>query len=166
MNKRGQFYFIAAIIIISLTAGFVTLSNYVSSQQTSDIYYLRDEIKIESSRAMDYIALNSEDFKETMTDFSRQYTDNLPGNNFYFIFGTENSATFMAYQSFAADVTLDSVEEPIGTGSIYIDDFVPAGDEVTLAIDGNTHIFKLNIGNNYGFIVSGKKGGQTYTARG
>jgi len=164
-NKKGQFYLIAAIIIITIAAGFITISNYASSQQTQDIYYLKDEIKIESSRAMDYAILNNKDFSETMANFSQQYINNTFGNNFYFIFGDEVSMTFLAEQSFDADITLDTVEKTVGTGEIYKETFVP-GENVTLGINGNDYVFKLNIGNNYGFVISSEKGGQTYTVKG
>ena len=167
MNKRGQFYLIAAIVIITIAAAFVTISNYISSQQTQDIYYLRDEIKIESSRTMDYIILNSANFRDTMTNFSEQYINNTFGNNFYFIFGNATSMTFLAYQSFEATITRDSIDKTndIGTDKIYIENFVPS-QNVTLGINGNDYIFKLNVGNNYGFVISSEKGGQEYIVKG
>ncbi|MDD5699845.1 MAG: hypothetical protein PHH00_01470 [Candidatus Nanoarchaeia archaeon] len=168
MNKRGQVYLIAAIIIITIAAGLITISNYVSSHQTQDIYYLRDEIKIESSRVMDYAALNSANFKNTMINFSEQYMNNTRGNNFYFVLGSETSMTFLAYQSFNATIFLDGADKTsdVGIGRIYIGNSFDPGANVTLGINGNDYVFKLNVGNNYGFIISGEKGGQDYIARG
>lgn len=167
MNKKGQFYLIAAIIIVTIAAGFVTLSNRATSQQNSDINYLRDEIKIESSKAIDYATINNKDFTATMTNVSELYINNTAGNNFYFIFGTTTMVTLITYQSFYANVTLNRIDKTndVGTGRIYSQTFVP-GTNVTLGINGNDYVFKLNNGNNYRFIISSEKGGQTYTATG
>jgi hypothetical protein len=172
-NRRGQFYLIAAIIIISIAAGFVTISNYASSLQNPDIYYLRDEIKIESSKVIDsanFNALTATQLKTNLINFSEQYINNTQGNNFYFIFGTTGAMTFMAAQSFYSNVTLNGVDKTnnVGTGKIYLEDFVPPGGttNVTIGINGNDYIFKLSIGENFGFVVSSEKGGQVYTARG
>lgn len=167
MNKRGQFYLIAAIIIVTIAAGFVTISNYASSQQTSDINYLRDEIKLESSKAMDYATWNNKDFTSTMINVSEQYINNTAGNNFYFIFGTATGMTFLASQSFYANITLngDDQTDNVGTGKIYSQTFVPSGT-TNITINGNDYVFKLNNGNNYGFVISSEKGGQVYTVIG
>lgn len=167
-NRRGQFYLIAAIVIITIAAGLITISNYVSSHQTQDIYYLRDEIKIESSRVMDYVALNSANFRNTMIDFSEQYINNTKGNNFYFILGDETSMTFLAYQSFNATIFLDGTDKTsdVGIGKIYIGSPFDPGANVILGINGNDYVFKLNVGNNYGFIISSEKGEQDYIVKG
>jgi len=166
-NRRGQFYLIAAIIIISIAAGFVTISNYVSSQHTSDTNYLRDEIKIESSKTIDYATLNNKEFRGTMINFSEQYINNTIGNNFYFIFGNTTSMTFLASQSFYSNISLDGTDKTsdVGTERIYLQNFVPGGN-ITLGINGNDYVFKLNNGSNYRFVVSSERGGQVYTARG
>jgi hypothetical protein len=168
MNKKGQFYLIAAIIIVTIAAGFVTIFNSASSHQTSDINYLRDEIKIESSRAIDYAAINNKDFTSTMINVSEQYINNTVGNNFYFVFGTTTTMTFLAYQSFYANITLDSIDKTnlVGTGKIYSQTFAPSGGTTKVTINGNDYVFKLNNGNNYGFVISSAKGGQVYTVIG
>jgi len=167
-NRKGQFYLIAAIIIVTIAAGFVTISNSASSHQTPDINYLRDEIKIESSKAIDYATLNNKDFTDIMINVSEQYINNTVGNNFYFIFGTTTTMTFLAYQSFYANITLDNIDKTdiVGTGKIYSQTFAPSGGTTNVTINGNDYVFKLNMGNNYGFVVSSAKGGQVYTAVG
>ncbi len=170
MQKKGQFYLVAAIVIISIAAGFIAISNSVSSQPVQGVYYLRDEIKIESSKVIDYAnynGLSSAELKGKLTDLYSRYTSSYPEDNFYFIFGDAGTMTFMAYQSFDSDVALDGVDktEEIGTGEIYTEDFDPGGN-VTIGINENNYIFKLNIGENFGFVASSKSEGQVYTAVG
>lgn len=165
-NKKGQFYLVAAIIIITIAAGFIAVSNYASSQPLKEIYYLKEEIKIESSRTMDYLALNpAVSLKDTMANLSEEYINHTFGNNFYFLFGDDASMTFLAYKSTEAVVSLEETGKTISMNQIYSEDFVPSGD-VNLTINGNEYVFKLNIGNNYRFIISNEKGGQVYTVVG
>jgi len=170
MNKKGQFYLIAAIIIVSIAAGFITISNSVSSQRVPDINYLRDEIKIESSKTIDsanFNGLSSAQLKNNLINLSEQYTNNSARDNFYFIFGTAASMTFLAYQSFDSTIARDGIDKTgnVGTGKIYMEDFAP-GSNVTLGINGNDYIFKSEIGENFGFVISSEKGEQVYTAAG
>ncbi|HTZ41861.1 MAG TPA: hypothetical protein VMC07_01475 [Candidatus Omnitrophota bacterium] len=166
-NKRGQFYLIAAIVIIAIAAGYVTISNHASSTQNKDIYYLRDEIRIESARTMDYAASTGANFKTTMMNLSEQYTNNTFGDNFYFIFGTGTASTFLSYQSYNATIAFNGADRTgiIGTGKVYIEDFTPVSNQANVSINGNNYIFNLAAGNNYRFIISNNKGGN-YTVTG
>jgi hypothetical protein len=167
-NRRGQFYLIAAIVIITIAVGFVIISNSASSQQTPNIYFLRDEIKIESLKIMDYATsnqLSGTQIRNTLIDFSNQYINSSKNDNFYFVFGNTTNMTFMSYQAYYSNVTLDGTDYTnlVGTGITYSKSFVP-GTNVTLNVNGNKHIFLINNGVNFNFVLLSNAGGQNYTA--
>jgi hypothetical protein len=168
MNKRGQFYLIAAIVIITIAVGFIIVSNTASSQQTPNIYNLRDEIKIESSKTISY-GLNNQftqiQTQGTLINFSNQYINNSQNNNFYFILGNTTNVTFVSYQSSYSNVSLNGVDytNNIGVGKVYIQSFVPQNN-VVIGVNGNLYTFILNSGTNFNFILFSNIRGQNYTA--
>ncbi len=168
MNKRGQFYLIAAIVIITVAVGFIIVSNSTTSAQTSNIYYLRDEIKIESSKVLDYAAnnqLSEVQLTNNLTDLSIRYINNSQNSNFFFIFGNSTIMNLLAYETSYNNVTLNGVDYTniIGIKIIYAKNFVPANN-VTLTFNGNPFVFPVNSGQNFNFVLSNNLGGQNYTA--
>jgi hypothetical protein len=168
MNKRGQFYLIAAIVLITIAVGFVIVSNSASSQQTPNIYFLRDELKIESSKTIDYgtsSQLSGTQIQSTLTSFSSQYINNSQNENFYFIFGNTTNMTFMSYQTYYSNITLNGVDytNNVSMGKTYIKSFVP-GNNVLIGVNGNPYSFSINNGMNFNFVLTSNEGGQNYTA--
>lgn len=167
-NRRGQFYLIAAIVIITIAIGFIIISNSASSQQTPNIYFLRDELKIESSKTIDYATNNQLSLTQTqntLTDFSSQYINNSQNENFYFIFGNTTGMIFLSYQAYYSNVTLNGADytNNVSSGKIYTKSFVP-GSSVIIGINGNPYSFLINKGMNFDFVLTSNAGGQNYTA--
>jgi hypothetical protein len=52
-NKRGQFYLVAGMIIISIIIGFVAVVNYVKKSHTVIIDDLKEEVEIESQKLLE-----------------------------------------------------------------------------------------------------------------
>ena len=53
-QKRGQFYLVAAIVIISLIVGFSVVSNYATNKEVVKLYDLKEELGIESANVLKY----------------------------------------------------------------------------------------------------------------
>lgn len=168
MNKRGQFYLIAAIVIISIAVGFIIVSNSASAQQTTNIFYQKDEIKIESAKVIDY-ALNNQ-LSETqlvndLTDFSEREINNSQNENFYFAFGDITNMTFIAYLSYSTNVGLNGQDETNAIGkNTFILNYLPNANDpfVNVSINGNNYSFVINPGENFNFILTSNAGGQSY----
>lgn len=167
MNRRGQFYLIAAIVIISIVSGLAIISNYSSSQPNSGISYLKDEISIESIKVINYGIYNHYSFTQmqnTLTDLSERYINESENDNLYFIFGNSTSMNFISYQAGYSNVTINGADytDLVGTSKIYSQTFQP-GNNVIISINGNQYLFNLNPGENFNFIISNNAGGQNYT---
>jgi len=166
MNKRGQFYLIAAIVIVSIMLGFVAVTNYTSATPTSNINYLKEEISIESSKTIDYGTynqFNNVQMQNLMINFSNDYINSSYGYDLYFIFGNSQGMTFMAYQNNASQVWINGQTANVGAGQTYTQKFSPLNKNI-VQINSYNYTFLLNSGENFHFILSNINSGQDYLA--
>ena len=100
-NKRGQFYLVTTIMIIAIILGFVSLTNFVNKRSSLKFYYEGEELAIESEKVLDYSLSQSptpEDTKNNLNIFINNFTKYSEANNFYFMFGNNNSLNFSGLQ--------------------------------------------------------------------
>ena len=69
--KKGQFYLIAAIIIIGLLISFITIFNYAKTEENVIVNDLENELKIENQKVLSY-GFFSEDDK--IRQFGKDYS--------------------------------------------------------------------------------------------
>lgn len=97
-NKRGQFYLVAAIILVFLISGMTSVTTYaVLKPKPKTLYSMSSELKEESIRIIDYGIYNTIDINQTLSDF----TDEKFGP--YFLKKTGNSNVVFLYGN-ATDV--------------------------------------------------------------
>lgn len=181
LNKKGQFYFIAALAIVAVLIGFTNIANYVKVEKQTEIYRLKEEILVEKLAVLDY-ALYSEDIPtgimEVLVNFSKAYIQSNPETNFYFILGNATSLKILAYQNYNSTIAL------IEGGTTHSIDltrkniaevpFQNTADEVDLVLDYNTspeslitpltYHFQLKEGINIYFVLSSEKNEERYIA--
>ncbi len=156
-SKRGQFYLIAAIIIILVIAGFVTVSNYAKRSSSVTLYDFGEELGIESQNVLDYgSALSEAEMNDLWQIFIEDYKDYAGGGkDLYFIFGNWsgigiNGLNIVAYEN------LLSVSAPTMT---------PSNNKVQITIEDITYEFDLIQGQNFYFVVSQEIDGDKYVAK-
>ncbi len=92
MNKRGQFYLIAAVAIIALIAGLGTVYNSVSSSgEDSQINFVFNEINYETAKIIDnavYTNLPKSDLSLRLSNFLKVYADEHPNLEIIFVYGS------------------------------------------------------------------------------
>ena len=158
MNKKAQFYLIAAIILATLIIGVVTISNYSRREPNLELHDLKEEIQIESAYVLDYglyKGLSQAALYTLLLNFTEDYI-NYQGKNkdLYFVFGDKDNITVTGYQESAKAVYLDStpITNSIGEFTGGID---PVGN-IVLSISGMSYEFELTNGKNFYFILSQK----------
>lgn len=178
MNKRGQFYLIAAIALVSVVISFVIISNYASNRENLNVQNLQEEISIESSKTLDYAIYNnfsSTQINDLLTNFSESYIkyQNRTNNDLYFIFGDKTQIKVVAYQNSQIDAFIDVgsgfTKLKITPNQIYSNTFPPLLPYNTLKFKINNQIYNLGLLNNtenFHFIISNNKRGQDYIATG
>lgn len=109
MQKRGQFYLIAAIIIVSIIVGFTTISNEVKRNPVDKtrIYDMMNELGLENEKILTY---NQTIELDDLEKFKEDYTLYLHGNKrIYFIVGDYTSVKAFSYDGIKRDVGYEVV---------------------------------------------------------
>lgn len=163
-GKKGQFYILAAMVIVAMIAGFAAVSNFAQKRSSVQLYDVGDELNIESSKVLDYGVSSDDNLSVIVDDFTSQY-DEYAGEDrdIYFIVGNQNLVTLITYESVSSgEVKLVDLR-PIGT-QIFKDELIRAdydpecsGNgvcEVTIKIGDDLYDFELKPGENFYFIIS------------
>ncbi len=164
-NKRGQFYLIAAIIIVIVVAGFITVSNYSKKKTSVKIYDLGEELGIESQNVIDYGTYQEKDLDALLDEFTDSYAEYAKDNkNLYFLFGDATSIRVKAYQEIEEEVSVDGSPLPVDNGKgegTYTPD-----NPVIISIEDVEYQFDLVEGENFYFIISQEIEGEKYVITG
>jgi len=156
-QKRGQFYLIAALIIIAVIIGFAGISNYIQKKEVIKLYDLGEELGIESQNVLDfgtYNEYNQEQMQDLLEDFIASYAEYIEeGIDISFIFGNYEEITIITYQELAVNPTTETYEP------------LPGG-RVTVIINGTNYSFRLRPGENFYFVISQEIEGEQYVVTG
>jgi hypothetical protein len=175
-NNKGQFFLIAAIIIIVVTVGVITITNYTEEKEAVKLYDLGEELGIESQRVLDhgtYRQLDEGEMKTLMENFIQNYVDYIgETGNLYFVFGNFNRIYAVGYQQVELGqeevcIKLDDESECQSLTTMEETQEFPAPTSegisiVTIIIgeEGNAYTFKLKEGENFYFVIWQKFGGE------
>lgn len=171
-NKRGQFYIIAAILILIVVAGIIGVKTYVTTTpEPRGIESIGSELKEESFRVVDYGIYNDKNVTEYLNNFTDNYAPYFlkKTNNANIIFVYGNRSYLYSVKYYNASVGTISATVPGFTGGWYPEgDFVnrtriipdPSSNNVTVTIFNKTYIFDLKDKNEmfYFVIVQEKEG--------
>ncbi len=163
MNKRGQFYLAAAIVIVVVIIGFAAIQNYTKKQSSSQLYDVKDELGIEGGKVLDYGTYNldsEEDKEQLLIDFTSNYSEYAgEERNLYFVFGNSEKIYVIKYEEIASgsiSINIGGITSGLETYTSggEIESYVPEGNEVIITIDGLDYEFELKRGENFYFIIS------------
>lgn len=165
MNKRGQFYLAAAIVIIAVIIGFAAIQNFTQRQSSVQLYDVKDELGIEGGKVLDYGTYNvdnEEEKEELIQNFTSEYNEYAgEGRNLYFVFGNTRKIFVIKYEEVVSGSVSVSFGEGGGRAGLKtfikggeVETYVPEGNQVTITIDGLDYDFELKRGENFYFIIS------------
>lgn len=94
MEKRGQFYIIAAIAIVVILFSAATLMNSSKREEYFVVYDLTKEVDVESSNLKEYGVIQGEELQDIFQNFSERYLDYMqdPAIEVHFIYGDSSDA--------------------------------------------------------------------------
>jgi hypothetical protein len=134
-NKRGQFYLIMSIVIVTLIIGIVVVSNYVNTKPAPKIYDLKNELNIELEKVFDNKIYSGEDHTE---EFAREFSKYVGSTTtVYFVFSTTSSVNAFYYED---DTKVNLVSSK-------------TGNQVNVIADGITYQFEDLAKENFHFII-------------
>jgi len=168
MDKRGQFYLLAAIVIVGIIVGLSAVSNYSKKNVSIRLYDLGEELGIESEQIIGYGVYQEEDVNSLLENFTELYTEYVgEGKELYFVFGDDEEVSVATYSDITeVEISVDVGDKKIG-GTIKKqeykkEDYAPTGDNVEIDIGETKHQFELKPGENFYYIISQNIGGEEY----
>jgi len=178
MNKRGQFYILAAVIIIGVILGLgVAVNTIKAGAKPARFYEMSDEFGKESYKVIDYSIANKEDVDSKIKEFAETYIPYLkesdPDAEVTFIFGDYDEVQVVNYTEYRGNINVFSnrsqKERTFGEGQRYYAPkywiFKPVNREVNINISGNVYNFRLNEGQNFLFVLKKCKEEECYVSK-
>jgi len=169
MEKRGQFYIIAAIIIIAVLIGVVALNSQTGvKKQYTKIYDLGEELESETGSVYDYGIYNGNDTDALIGQWAESYYEYSKGGaveDWIFIYGNKENMTALTF------TTVSKGKVGIWAGNKYTGVDIIKGEpkkgkispgednEVTVRFKDFDYDFELNEGENFFFVI--KSGGSS-----
>ncbi len=171
-NKRGQFYLLAAVIIIALILGYAAYSNYSKKKNVIRLYDLGDQLELESAKILEYgtyNSLNETQIQTLLEGFTKDYAEYSKIEKVYFIFGNVNKITVAGYHEIASGEIQVNLGGVAGTKDLDIEaktytsrQYTPGSDVVIIIINGVEYAFELKPGENFYFVLVQTIGGEEY----
>ncbi len=175
MNKSGQYYLSAAVIIILIIATIASLTTYIVTRpQPRTIDSLRSQLIEESSRIIEYGVHENKNVNTLLGDFIEKdfgplFLKETENANVLFIYGDSSSIYGVRYK---ADVA-GPISASIGTNNInwqsqgdksIIEKAVlsPVNGMVNVQILEKTYNFKINQGETFHFVIVQEKNGEVF----
>ena len=164
MNKRGQFYLIAAMIIVALILGFAAITNEIKKEEFTELESATEELKIEGQAVLDHAAyqkLTDTEINDLLISFTQSYSNYTSAENLYFIFGDSSEITVAAYRrSSPGEILVNGLEFVIEQETYTYNSYASPPTPTIITINEIDHEFELKQGENFYFILSqGREGG-------
>lgn len=177
MNKRGQFYIIAALIIVAAISSLTAVSTYaITRPEPRVIESVSSDLKTEGPSIVDFGILNNKDSNDILEDFAKdefapyflQKTENA---NILFIFGNKTSLFGVRYREEVSGKISASIG---GRASWYITNpysekidinVFPSDESLRVNLLNNTYQFELMDNEMFYFIIGQEKEGEVYVQR-
>ncbi|MFQ5531211.1 MAG: hypothetical protein ACE5ES_01205 [Candidatus Nanoarchaeia archaeon] len=186
LNKRGQFYLLAAIVIIAAIIGFAAVSNVVKKRGETTIFDIGKELSIEGARVIDFGTIQAgtayavSNVSGTLQNVSLiEHFTNLydlykgVDKEIFYIFGNEADSSLQAFKY--SDLVVGTIDINVGgtfsgleisqraKESLTID---TSGGKIKATIEQITYEFDLKAGENFYFVISQDIDGERIVATG
>lgn len=152
MNKRGQFYLVAGMVIISVIIGLIAVVNYTKKSQTMIVGDLKEELKIETQKVLENKAFQGGD---PINQYGLDYSSHLgSGIELYFITGSEPGIIAKQYINGVVTSVTNNLTVDSGNSKIIFD------------LKGVNHEFDLMSSENFYYLISQEIKGEHFVASG
>jgi hypothetical protein len=166
-KKKGQFYIIAAIVIISVLVGLVSVSYFREEKPSTKVYDLGNELKIETAHVIDFGIYDKENTEMLIENWSENFYRYSGGaiDSWVFVYGNQNNITAMTFnKSSTGSIGLNIGGRTVYVGSEGVEKHkvtVPrnqSSNQVVIVIDSQEYPFELQEGQNFYFVIKSQKG--------
>lgn len=144
MNKRGQYYLVVAILFVGIAFGLMSVMNSSKTETFSKIYEIQKEIRLESSKVIEY---SSNTGDNRIEDFTKNYSNySGKGIKIYYITGDLLDQEVYNYTNGEKNSLNFNFEE----------------DTLNTTIEEKEYYFKFEKGENFHFIIIEEMGEEKY----
>jgi len=115
-GKRGQYFILAAVIIVIILLGMYAVTSYTEMKPSqARIYDLSGNFLLEAQNVIDYGIYNEEDVNELLENFSYKFHE-YAGNDteFIVIYGNRTNLTIISFFQETVNVTEEGQLPPRG----------------------------------------------------
>jgi hypothetical protein len=165
MNKRGQFYLVGAIVIVSLIIGFVTITNFTKQDTSTKVYDLSEELGVEANQVLEYGLINQgtqnpgeklNSLDQLIPDFTNKYSSYISDDKvkLIIIFGDKKGIRVVTYNDVSGSFSYGGETSLELRGATSTEPVPVTENKVTVKIDGVDHVFELQEGQNFYYIIS------------
>jgi len=170
MNKRGQFFLIAALIIVGvlITLSTINLSTKTANTNEAIIYDLSREANFEVNKLSDYGTVTGNNVQDKVTSLIANYSKENPDTDFTFVYGDEVSLTQYDYTATSTGKICTSLTacSQQTTTTFSESPLTASGGNVNVKLpDGQTLNFELKEEENFFIILKKEIGGETIVAQ-
>lgn len=164
MDKRGQFYLVAAVIIVLILSGLSGVSTFVDvKSEPATIKSISEDLARESYNIVEYGIYNDEDLDGLLTSFSGDYIGEFflqksPESNIIFLFGNKNGLKVLQYNKGSqGKISLGSANFKTKKNFVRVKEISSAElagkDTIDLELLGNTYTFEIKDNEMFYFVV-------------
>jgi len=175
LNKKGQFYFFSAIVVIAVIIGFSAISENSKQKTSVKIYDLGEELGIESSQVLDFGIYNEFDDTEMqvlLENFSNLYANFIgEGKKIQFIIGNEKGIYKYSYTEVLTSqigLIYDGTESNLllTDNELEQEEIIPHENKIKTEINDKEYVFDLEEGENFYFVITQEVEDEEYIVRG
>jgi hypothetical protein len=171
-NKKGQFYLIAAIIIVLILSGLASIKVYATvNAEPKKIQDLGSELNVEGYRIVEYGVYNSENITQLLNnftdkDFAEYFLQKTDATDVVFIYGNKTDLYGVKYNN----TITGTITATIGSGVTWspVNTFVertriiPTGSTVGVEVLNKPFNFTLQDNEMFYFVIVQEKDGEVY----
>ena len=173
MNKRGQFFLIAALVIagIIITLTSINFSTKTPEVKTTAVYDLSKEINFESNSLIDYgVFLDSLTIGASLQNLAAAYSAENPDTDLLIVYGNINSYNVSLYNKTNSGRNCypsNSCSNQYSHEPSEPESWPAGGDNVTVVLDSETSLtFTLDsVGENFYVVLKKESGEETIVSQ-
>jgi hypothetical protein len=169
MNKRGQVFLMAALIIAGILISLVRISNESKAREEPEAFFdLSDEISFETKRVLDYGVINADpNVSGLASQLLSNYSEAIGNQDVAFIYGNAVSGIYAFYYENVQVVAVTLFDGLFDTVTVQSGKPIDVGystvsNTATIRIDGVDYTFNLKPGQNFYFVLAKDDEGEKF----
>lgn len=171
MNRRGQVFLMAAVIIAGLLFALTRINNSGVSREKPEAFYdLADEIGFETKRVLDYGVINGQPSSTLAGQLLLNYTEYIANDDVVFIYG-DASGVYAVYFQTVNLLGIQILNDTFYSIPVITQNSAPvevkkdsSANTATVRILGNDYNFDLKAGQNFYFVLIKEEEGEQFVA--